>query len=176
MLRRRTREPVEAPPTPRPTIYGGAPRPWRPLASNLPGSNNEAMRPAPVPATVALLIEAGESDRPHGSHGEMLPSPPPTPPAQLGQTFVIEPPDWESELAARPPDPPSDPTDTIGALASMRIEAGDLDDLPEFVLPLTLPRLERPKPPAPDWSRESTERSEQHLAELQAKSLQSRPA
>lgn len=141
----------------------------------------------PVANPAGLAAMASEfADKPFGSYGEMLPSPPAEPPPPAPEPFVIPPPPWQEQLERGDFDPallapPEAPADQVDALSAMKAASGDGYDPPAWrpIVPPTPPLLPVKIPP-PDWREEELERARrerenQHNPEP-IKSLQSRPA
>ncbi len=131
--------------------------------------------PDRVPPVAAMLAgEFGEKEFGF-TGGAMLPTPEPRASAQISQTLRDRA-AWTGppELAARPADPPRDPSNTLSALDQMRIADSTDDDWPVPGPPMVTPPLRRPEIPAVDWRHEETLRAEEHLHRLEAKSLQVR--
>jgi hypothetical protein len=113
--------------------------------------------PPRVPAGIAILARASFEDRPFGSHGEWLPSPPPQ--AQAPARPVIPPPDWSDEPASPVNVPgtltgPRQPVEPGAAVEEMMRAARERGELEEPRAPGPIEEstpLIRPVFPKPNW-------------------------
>jgi hypothetical protein len=101
-------------------------------------------------------------DQPLGGWRGEFTTAPPQPPRVPPTPLVIEPPDWEAELAERP-DTPADAAPVVPAYSTL--VDYDPPELPGP--PVVMQPLARFVPPEPDWRAEEVERERQRAAEIQ---------